>query len=87
MEETIFRNEFAMVEVKRDESANGVRLYVRDMITGACVYLDPMQLEALTRTTPRHFAPLLDPSGTDDALTPERLARLFNGDVKGGGHS
>jgi hypothetical protein len=34
MDKAIFQNEFAMVEVKRDESANGVRLLIRDLATG-----------------------------------------------------
>ena len=34
MDKAIFQNEFAMVEVSRDESANGVRLLIRDLATG-----------------------------------------------------
>jgi hypothetical protein len=59
---TIFQNEFAMVEVQRDESANGVRLSIRNVQTGDTVYLDPLELEALTHAGHGHFARLLDPS-------------------------
>ena len=45
----IFRSEFAMVEVLRDESPSGVRLSIRDMATGNRVYLDPLEFEGLTR--------------------------------------
>jgi hypothetical protein len=33
MSKAIFQNELAMVEVKRDESVNGVRLLIRDLAT------------------------------------------------------
>ena len=58
----VFRNEFSTVELQRDESANSPRLCVRDVATGRTIYLDPIQLEALTRMTPEDFATLLDPS-------------------------
>ena len=61
METSIFRNEFAAVEVTRDESANGPRLFIRDTFTGRGVYLDPLELEALTRVAHDQFALLLDP--------------------------
>jgi hypothetical protein len=41
MDKAIFQNEFAMVEVRRDESANGVRLLIRNLATGNHIYLDP----------------------------------------------
>jgi hypothetical protein len=62
MEDPIFRNEFAMVEVRRNEDANSVRLLIRDVATGNEIYLDPLELEALTRLTHDEFAPLVDPS-------------------------
>ena len=65
MDDSTFRNEFAMVEVKRDESANGVRLLIRDMATGNTIYLDPLELEALTKVVHSHFVPLVDPSSHD----------------------
>ncbi len=62
---SIFQNEFSMVEVKRDESANGVRLLIRDMATGNSIYLDPLELEALTRVAHTHFLPLVGSSRSD----------------------
>ena len=65
MDKAIFQNEFAMVEVRRDESANGVRLLIRDLATGNHIYLDPLELEALTRLvvarSTREQGPLEDP--------------------------
>ena len=46
-----------MVEVRRDESANGVRLLIRDLATGNHIYLDPLELEALTRMDHSFFRP------------------------------
>ena len=57
----IFASEFAMVEIDRDESANGVRLHIRDLSTGNEIYLDPMELEALTRLSHHFFVPLVSP--------------------------
>jgi hypothetical protein len=59
----IYRNEFAMVEVGRHETDSGPRLHIRDLTTGAEVYLDPLELESLTRWKHGDFAPLVDPSG------------------------
>ena len=57
----IFQNEFAMVMVRRDEAANGVRLFIKDVATGNHIYLDPLELEALTRLDHDHFVPLVAP--------------------------
>ncbi len=62
MHDGIYRNEFAAVEVGRDESGNGVRLRIQDLTSGKCIYLDPLELEALTWMDHRRFAALLDPS-------------------------
>jgi hypothetical protein len=67
MDDAIFRNEFAMVEVRRDEEANSVRLFIRDVATGNSIYLDPLELEALTRLTHEQFGPLVDPSRREAA--------------------
>jgi hypothetical protein len=45
----LFRSEFALVRVSKDHSANGERLLIEDMSTGNRIYLDPLELEALTR--------------------------------------
>ena len=50
-----------MVEVSTDESANGVRLLIRDLSTGNHIYLDPLELEALTRVDHSFFVPLVAP--------------------------
>lgn len=62
----VIRNEFAMVEVGQDDSAKGTRLFIRDVQTGASVYLDSLELEALTRLSHKDFAPLVDPSFDDE---------------------
>jgi hypothetical protein len=67
MDKTIFQNEFAMVEVRRDEAANGVRLLIRDLATGNHIYLDPLELEALTRLDHRFFIPLVAPATREQA--------------------
>ena len=61
MNRDIFRNEFASVEVGPDNSANGCRLLIRDLYTGREVYLDPLELEAVTRIPHNQFAHWLDP--------------------------
>ena len=67
MDRTILQSEFAMVEVSRDESANGVRLLIRDMSTGRRIYLDPLELESLTRLDHSFFIPLVAPSTREKA--------------------
>ena len=61
MDDCVLKNEFAIVEIKRDYAANGVRLMIRDLISGNAVYLDPLELEALTRIKCHHFLPLFNP--------------------------
>ena len=58
---TIFQNEFAMVEVRRDDTANGVRLLIRDMASGDGVFLDPLELEGLARSPQALFRSLIAP--------------------------
>lgn len=60
----VIRNEFAMVEVRKDDSAHDSRLLIRDMQTGEAVQLDALELEALTRVRHGDLRPLLDPSHT-----------------------
>ena len=74
MDPSIFQSEFAMVQVKRDESANGVRLLIRDMATGNHIYLEPMELEALTRVDHSFFIPLVAPA-TREKTPPDDLGR------------
>ena len=58
-----------MVEVRRDESANGVRLLIRDLATGNHIYLDPLELEALTRMDHSFFIPLVAPATREKTPT------------------
>lgn len=62
MHKNVFQSEFAMVQVQRDEAANGVRLHIRDMSTGNEIFLDPLELEALTRVDHDLFVPLVAPA-------------------------
>jgi hypothetical protein len=55
----LFRSEFALVRVSKDVSANGERLLIEDMSTGSRIYLDPLELEALTRASHDLIRPLI----------------------------
>jgi len=60
-------NEFAMVELTEDHTANGVRLKIYSARTKRVAYLDPLLLEALTWTpTEQIAANLQTPFGPDD---------------------
>lgn len=54
-------SEFAAVEIERDDSGNGPRLMIRDLHSGRCVFLDPLELAALAGTRHEELLPLLDP--------------------------
>ena len=56
------RNEFAHVRIELDTSANGPRLMIQDLKTGAATYLDPLELEALAWLQHADLAPLLNPA-------------------------
>jgi hypothetical protein len=58
-------NEFASVEIVRDDRGNGPRLLIRDLQTGLQVYLDPLELAALASTRHDELLPLLDPGRLD----------------------
>jgi hypothetical protein len=58
----IIANEFAAVDVSLDNEANGPRLRVKDMETGAVIYLDPLELQSLVWVPHRSLEPFLDPS-------------------------
>jgi hypothetical protein len=49
------RNEFATLEVCRDDCANGPRLLVRDLETGREIFLDLLEVESLTRMSHDDF--------------------------------
>lgn len=46
------KSEFASVEVAVDHQANGLRLKITDQVRGRTCYLDPLQVECLTRMAP-----------------------------------
>lgn len=57
----LLRNEFASVEVMKDESANGPRLLIRDLEGGTEIYLDVLEVESLTRKSHADFADFVRP--------------------------
>lgn len=57
----LLKNEFASVEVLRDDSANGPRLLIRDLEGGDEIYLDILEVESLTRRTHTDFADFVRP--------------------------
>ena len=59
------RNEFAAVEIDRDDHGNGPRLLIRDARSGRCVLLDPLELAALTSVRHEELLPFLDPGRLD----------------------
>ena len=63
MDGEIIRNEFAVVRVRKDVSANGERLMIEDMATGSVIFLDALELEGLTRASHDLMRPLL-PTGS-----------------------
>ena len=58
----IVRNEFAAVRVEIDHSANSGRLRIEDLQSGACIYLDALELASLASATHAMLAFLQDPS-------------------------
>lgn len=61
----VLTSEFAAVEVERDDSGNGPRLMIRDLRSGNCVLLDPLELAALTWLRHEELLPFLDPARFD----------------------
>jgi hypothetical protein len=57
----VLRNEFASLEVDRDDSANGPRLHIRDLETGAETFLDLLEVESLTRLSHEDFVEWVRP--------------------------
>ena len=58
-------SEFAWVEVQLDDSGNGPRLKIRDLRSGRCVFLDPLELASLAWTRHEDLLPLSNPSRFD----------------------
>lgn len=59
------RSEFSIIEVNFDDVANGSRLRIYAPETGAVVYLDPLELEALTRMTHEQLVAAIPPPSAD----------------------
>lgn len=71
MEPFIVQSEFAMVEVRLDDSANGSRLHIKDLGSDDEIYLDPLELEALTRLNHEFFVPLVAPATREKPPAPD----------------
>jgi hypothetical protein len=56
-------NEFATVDVRLQQVPSGVVLEVYDPQSGAAIWLDALELEALTRLRVDQRRDLVDPSG------------------------
>ncbi len=54
-------SEFASVEIDRDDHGNGPRLKIRDLRSGRCVFLDPLELAELAWSRHEELLPFLDP--------------------------
>jgi hypothetical protein len=61
----VLTSEFAAVEVERDDSGNGPRLMIRDLRSGNCIYMDPLELMALAWLRHEELLPFLDPARLD----------------------
>lgn len=61
----VLKNEFAAVEIERDDNANGPRLLVRDLRSGRSTFLDPFELAALVWVRHEELMPFLDPARLD----------------------
>lgn len=72
----ILRNEFAHVEVTVDSLANGPRLKITDYQSGNICFLDPLQVECLTRANPDLLDSFL-PYEFGPELTDERSRSPF----------
>ena len=65
MNEIELANEFAWVRLEKDDGvANGPRLMLRDMRTGRTMYLDPLELEAISWMGHQELLSLLAPAFT-----------------------
>lgn len=63
----VLANEFSQVILRKVTTRNGVRLQILDPRGQRTVLLDPIELEALTWSTPEMFSELLKtPHGPED---------------------
>lgn len=73
-------NEFATVDIRLQPVASGVVLEFTDPQSGTCVWLDALELEALTRLSLADRRALVDPSGSGFDL--EVLSSCEEGKVR-----
>jgi hypothetical protein len=73
MTEIEIANEFAWVRIQKEDGvANGPRLVLRDMRTGRTMYLDPLELEAISWMGHQELLSLLAPAFTRAREAAER---------------
>ena len=73
MTEIEIANEFAWVRLQKEDGvANGPRLALRDMRTGRTMYLDPLELEAISWMGHQELLSLLAPAFTRAREAAER---------------
>lgn len=63
-DEWVLTSEFASVTVRTDDRANGPRLRIENRQNGRVIFLDPLELAALTWLRHDDLGPFLDPSQT-----------------------
>jgi hypothetical protein len=81
MTQELLKDAFASVEVGRFETASGSRLRVRDTETGDQIFLDPIELEGLTRlreSRDRSLRGLLRDAAGDEDLDAADLETMQN---------
>ena len=72
----VLKNEFAAVEVERDDNGNGPRLMVRDLRSGRSIFLDPFELAALVWVRHEELMPFLDPARLEPRKAPTNVAHI-----------
>jgi hypothetical protein len=59
--EIVVQNEFGGVILSKDTSANGDRLRVQGLTTGAVAFLDPLELESIAAVSHEVLATIVSP--------------------------
>jgi hypothetical protein len=57
----VIRSEFGGVRVSKDTSANGDRVKLVGLKTGAVTYLDPLELESVANLDPEQLQAIVSP--------------------------
>jgi hypothetical protein len=60
-EDFVIRSEFWGVRVSKDISANGDRIKLVGLKTGAVTYLDPLELESVANLEPEQLQAIVSP--------------------------